>query len=129
MSLSARDREAHLISISRIRKIEDVEVSVLRLRGAVREETEADFRERIVEAGRRSPYLILDLRELDYVSAAGLGTLLDQARTQARRGGWFRLLSPSPSVAMILRLAGITETLPVWDDEDKALSDLSTRAA
>jgi anti-anti-sigma factor len=123
------DREAHLISISRLREVQGIEVSVLRLRGTVREDTEADFRARMLEAGRRSAHCILDLSELDYLSAAGLAVLLEQSRIQERRGGWLRLVAPSPAVAMILKLSGVIATLPLWEDEEKALLDLSSRAA
>jgi anti-sigma B factor antagonist len=127
--LSQPDREAHLISISRIRQLNGTEISVLKLRGSIREDTELDFRARLLEGGRRSPHFLLDLSELEYVSASGLAILLEQGRTQERRGGWFRLVAPSPSVAMILRLSGVTATLPIWEDEEKALADLSSRAA
>jgi anti-anti-sigma factor len=124
-----RDREAHLISISRVRSKNGTEASVLRFRGSVRDATETDFRSRLLEAGRRAPHLVVDLSELESLSAAGIGVLLDQARIQERRGGWLRLVAPSTAVATILTLSGADRTLPPWEDEDKAISDLPSRAA
>ncbi len=127
--MTRHDHEAHLISISRIHSVSGTEVSIQRFRGAVREGTVDDFRSRLAEAGERSPYLVVDLSELDYVDASGLGHLLDQAAFQGRRGGWLRLVAPSPAVAMILRLSGVAETLPPAADEAEALRDLGSRAA
>lgn len=120
---------SHLISISRIQSAHAREVSVLRLRGVVRETTGPDFRARLAESGARSTFLVVDLSELEYLNSAGIGMLLRQARNQERRGGWLRLVSPSSAVAMILKLAGLGESLPVHVDLDEAVRDLSPRAA
>jgi len=116
--------EAHLISISRIRRVGEAEVSVLRLRGAVRTSTADELERRLGEAGERSPYLLVDLSELEYLSSKGLGMLLDQAGLQERGKGWLRLLTPSPAVAMILGLAGTAPALASFPGEDEALADL-----
>jgi len=123
------DRSGHLISISRLARVGGVEVSVQRFRGEVREPTLEDFRNRLAEAGDRAPYLIVDLSETEYLSSSGLGLILEQARSQEARGGWLRLVSPSPAVSMILRLSGVSESVPFWTDEAEALRDLSPRAA
>jgi anti-anti-sigma factor len=121
--------EAHLISISRIRRAGAAEVSVLRLRGAVRTATALELEQRLAEAGERSPYLVVDLSELDYVTSTGLGHLLAQAGFQERRRGWLRIVSPSAAVAMIFELSGVGETLRIYESEDRALADLVPRAA
>jgi anti-anti-sigma factor len=121
--------EAHLISISRIRRAGDAEVSVLRLRGAVRTTTAEELEQRLSEAGERSPYLVVDLSELDYVTSTGLGHLLTQAAFQERRHGWLRVVSPSSAVAMIFELSGVGESLQIFGSEERALDDLVSRAA
>ena len=104
-------------------------MSVQRFRGAVRESTLDEFRDRLTEAGERAPFLLLDLSETEYLSSTGLGLILGQAEVQEARGGWLRLVAPSPAVSMILRLSGVSETLPPWRDETNALRDLASRAA
>lgn len=123
------DPPSHLISISRIQNAAGREISVLRLRGAVRDTTAVDFRARLTEAGARSPHLVVDLSELEYLNSAGIGMLLGQVRNQERRGGWLRVVSPSSAVSMILKLAGLGESLPVHADLDEAVRDLRPRAA
>jgi anti-sigma B factor antagonist len=121
--------DAHLISISRIRKRAEGEISMLRLRGSVRGSTSTDFRTRLDEAGLRSPHLVVDLSELEYINSTGLGMLLRQSKIQERRKGWMRVVAPSPAVAMILRLTGVAEKLSLHSDEEGALRDLPARAA
>ena len=124
-----RDVDNHLISISRIRKHAAAEISCVRFRGTVRQPTEPEFCSRLDEAGRRSPHLVVDLSELEYLSSSGLGMLLDQAGTQEHRGGWLRIISPSPTVAMILHLAGASSSLAPFADLEDAVNDLPDRAA
>lgn len=123
------EERAHLISISRLRRERGVEVSVMSFRGAVRETTEDDFRRRLEEAGERSPYLMVVLSDLEYVSPVGLEHLLTQARVQKRRGGWLRIVSPSPEIAMILEVSGAAAELRAAATERDALRDLPSRAA
>lgn len=129
MSSRLAAKKAHLISISRIQNHHGTEVSQVRFRGAVRGSTIEDFRGRLQDAGGRSPYLMVDLSELDYVSSTGLSLLLLQAQTQEKRGGWLRILAPSPAVSMILELSGVAETLPPAGSEEEVLESLTPRAA
>jgi len=123
------DSRAHLISISRLSVRNGIEVSVQRFRGAVRQATIHDFESRLREGGERSPYYIVDLSELEYIEAAGLGRLLEQSVAQARRGGWLRVVAPSSAVEMILKLSGVSDSLFMAATEDDALRDLPERAA
>ena len=123
------DDTAHLISISRLVRRSGVEVSVQGFRGSVRAATAEDFQLRLAEAGDRSPYLIVNLSGLDYISSTGLGHLLERAKIQERAGGWLRLVNPSPSVAMILEVSEVDAVLPPLADEEDALRDLPIRAA
>lgn len=121
--------ESHLISISRLQHVDGVDVSHLRLRGVVRAPTTEEFRSRLTEAGARSPYLVVDLSELGYITSTGLSLLLMQAETQHRRQGWLRVVAPSAAVAMILDLSGVGESLAPLGSAEEAVSDLRVRAA
>ncbi len=128
MAKRPRDR-AHLISISRLLVRDGTEVSVQRFRGTVRQATLHDFESRLREGGERSPFYVVDLSEVDYMEAPGLGRLLEQSAVQERRGGWLRVVAPSPAVAMIFQLTGVTDSLVVAPTEEDALRDLPGRAA
>ena len=77
----------------------------------------------------RSHYLVVDLSELKYLNATGLGMLLEQARIQEKRRGWLRIVAPSPAVTMIFQLSGAAKTLAVYPDEALALADGFPQAA
>jgi anti-anti-sigma factor len=124
-----RDLDNHLISMSRLRLYRGREVSCVRFRGSVRKLTEESFRERLVESGRRAPHLLVDLSEVEYLCSSGLGILLEQSAVQERHGGWLRLISPSRTVSMILRLSGTAASLAWFSAEDEALDDLRGLAA
>lgn len=126
--MKRHDPDAHLISISRMSRAEGTEISMLRLRGAVRKLTNPDFRSRLDEAGRRSRFMVVDLSELEYINSTGLGMLLNQARVQERRDGWLRLVAPEGGVSMILRVAGVAGELRLFGDEAEALRDLEKAA-
>ena len=121
--------EAHLISISRLQDCNGVEVSHLRLRGVVRASTTDEFRSRLGDAGSRSPYLVVDLSELGYITSTGLSLLLMQAEAQKKQQGWLRVVAPSSAVAMILDLSGVAETLPPLASSEDAIRELRSRTA
>lgn len=123
----------HLISISRIQIENGVEISILRLRGAIAPATREDLGARLAEAGARSPFLVVDLSELDGTEG-GEEELLTQARLQERRDGWMRLVAPPDRPAHALRHAlGERDDLPprfrTVDSPEDALADLPGRAA
>ncbi len=120
---------AHLISIARLHVENGTEVSILRLRGAVAGCTQAEFRERLGAAAERSPYVVVNLHELEYLSAEGVGILLEQSNLQDRRGGWLRLVDPSRTVSDILMLSGAGGALAPLPSEDDAVREMAARAA
>jgi anti-anti-sigma factor len=91
--------------------------------------TEDSFRQHLDESGRRAPHLLVDLSEVEYLCSSGLGVLLEQSAIQERHGGWLRLISPSRTVFMILRLSGAAPSLAWFSAEDEALDDLRGQAA
>jgi len=122
------ENTVHLISISRIRAKKGCEISEITLRGVVRETTEESFRSYLAQAGERSPLLLVNFAELDYINSTGLGILLEQSRSQEQRGGWLRIVSPSQTAAMILNLSGVADVLRVSETVDTVLEDLSRAA-
>ena len=124
-----RDLDNHLISMSRVRLHRGNEVACIRFRGSVRKLTEDSFRQHLDESGRRASHLLVDLSEVEYLCSSGLGILLEQSAIQERHGGWLRLVSPSPTVSMILRLSGAAQSLAWFSAEDDALDDLRGQAA
>lgn len=57
----------------------------------------------------------LDLKNLEYISSAGLRVLVATGKTAASRGGAMRLLSPSKEVKDILEMTGLSTIFTITD--------------
>lgn len=115
----------HFVSMTRMATFHDVSVCCTAFRGVVRDTTVYRFREYLEQGGRRSPYLLVDLSGVTYLSSTGLGLLVDQARYQERLNGWLRVVNPSNPVKMILDisgLAGVLSPVPTIEDGVKDLA-------
>lgn len=75
---------------------------------------------RVMESGFR--HVILGLRSVDYVSSAGVGTLLTLLRILMENGGNLTLLQPHPKVATVLRLMHLETFFPLATSVRDALN-------
>ena len=74
---------------------------------------------RVMESGFRR--VILGLRGVDYVSSAGVGTLLTLLRLMMENGGDLTILEPQPKVITILQLMHLETFFASADSLDRAL--------
>jgi anti-sigma B factor antagonist len=65
--------------------------------------------------------LILNLSAVDYMSSAGLRTLVSALRDCKKKGGDVRIAQPSDRVSEVLTLAGLDSVFQVYDDTTKAV--------
>jgi anti-sigma B factor antagonist len=68
--------------------------------------------------------LVLDLAELDFLDASGVGVLVRTASRARTRGGWTRLVNVSSKVYRVLRITRLTDALPVYASMAQALADV-----
>lgn len=59
--------------------------------------------------------IVVDLSRLDFVDSQGLGLFVTLKKLVGAAEGDFRLASPSPAVARVLDIAGLTRVLEVID--------------
>jgi anti-anti-sigma factor len=60
--------------------------------------------------------LVVDLAQVDYISAVGSRLLLVTAKAIAGRGGQLVVINPSPQVGNVLRSSGLGELVRIgWD--------------
>ena len=117
-------------------------VTIFRIRGEINVNTSDRFMQEVREAhasGMRS--LLLNLSEVSYISSAGIRALSDtfkllradspaesdQAMAQGLRDGTFKsphlkLLSPSPQVLEVLKIAGVDMFLEVHRELQEAVA-------
>jgi anti-anti-sigma factor len=74
---------------------------------------------------RRTPSMVIDLREVSYLDSTCLSALLEARRVQARQGGTLALLVVSGGhISDLFRISGTRELLGVRDDVDGPLESV-----
>ena len=76
--------------------------------------------ENLVQAGRYT--ILLNCRELNYISSAGLGAIMGLIETVREHRGDILLSDLQPNVFAIFDTLGFTQLYRVFGDEDQALA-------
>ncbi|MBN2875574.1 MAG: STAS domain-containing protein, partial [Spirochaetales bacterium] len=76
-----------------------------------------------IEAGKP---VVLDLSAVNFISSAGLGSIVGMIRDSRLKGGVVRLCSPSPTVRALFTMVHIESIVPVDDDRDSSLAVLAS---
>lgn len=64
--------------------------------------------------------IVVDMSGVDFLASIGIRTLILNGKAVGQRGGKMVLLKPEPSVAKVLRTAGVDSLLPIYEDLDEA---------
>jgi anti-anti-sigma factor len=67
---------------------------------------------------------VVDCSQLDYISSAGLRTLLVAAKRLTPRGGKLSLSAPKDLIREILDIAGFSSIIPIYRTQEDALAAL-----
>lgn len=96
-------------------------VTLIRLHGRMdmRGAQEIDLKFTALTTVKQGAY-IADLSQVDFLASIGIRTLLVSAKGAQARGGRLVLLNPTPLVADVLQMSGITDILPVFNELDAA---------
>lgn len=97
------------------------------LRGELSHRNTEELRRYLYRAARKSPWLVVDLRELRMISRAAIGVLTAAQRLQEERGGSIILVMNSAPSTMIERMLCLGEMMPVVTDFSEA--EAVTRSA
>ena len=68
--------------------------------------------------------LIIDMANVEYMSSAGLRTLLGAVKQARGAGGDLRLAAAQPAVKRVLDMSGFTGILKTFDSVDDALGSI-----
>ncbi len=66
--------------------------------------------------------LVLNLKELEYISSSGLRVILAALKRATKRQGDVRLACLQPSVKDVFDIAGFTQLFKIYDVEEDAIS-------
>jgi anti-sigma B factor antagonist len=90
-----------------------------RVDSATAPELESKLRE-LVEADKNQ--IVLDLKDVEYMSSAGLRAMVSTLKAVKRVNGDLRISSPSPRVEEVLRLAGLTSIFSIHSTQEEAVA-------
>ncbi len=101
------------------------EVQVLRPQGRLDSETSPELKRQALEAiGRGGRRLLLDLRDLAYISSAGLRAVLVAAAEMTAAGGRLAIASPNPQVTEVFDISGFVSVIDVHATAESATAEL-----
>jgi anti-sigma B factor antagonist len=97
-------------------------VSVMTVKGRVDSATAPDLEnalKQLVDGDKTQ--IILDLKDVEYMSSAGLRAMVSTLKAVKRINGDLRLCAPSARVAEVLRLAGLTSIFSIYPSQTEAV--------
>jgi len=108
--------------------VEDIlGTAVLKVEGRLNADVVKDFEEYCASVLKdNSNSMILDFTHLDYLSSAGLCSILTVGKKLKAEGGKIALAVPQGTVRQILELAGFTQLFPVFDTVEASLKVVGT---
>jgi anti-sigma B factor antagonist len=105
-----------------MRMSDDRGCAVVWLRGELDAAEAADAMSFFLDVAERGrDRVVVDVTDLVFIDAAGLGVLVAAARQTAGADGWLRLADASPMLRRMLRVVGLTSVLPVYESVHAAL--------
>lgn len=85
----------------------------LNVEGRIDAMTANDFQNAILKAFQKSSNVILDMRQVPYISSAGLRGLMIGQKTAMSKRGRFTLINVGEAVMEILRVTGLDNALNI----------------
>jgi len=104
--------------------IEDQEndISIFKLNGRLDSNTSQGFEKKIFQAiTDGSKHMVIDFKDLDYISSAGLRVILKATKALKREDGRIMLCSMQDYVKEVFEIAGFDSFLPIVPSIEDAL--------
>ncbi len=97
-------------------------ISIFKLNGRLDSNTSQGFEKKIFDAiSDGSKNMIVDFKDLDYISSAGLRVILKATKALNREEGKIMLCSMQDYVKEVFEIAGFDSFLPIVGSMDEAL--------
>ncbi len=97
-------------------------VSLVSVSGRIDSATAPDFEkalQTLIQANRCQ--IVVDLKDVEYMSSAGLRGLVSSLKAAKAGGGDLRIAQPSQRVREVLELAGLNTIFTTYDDVTEAV--------
>jgi anti-sigma B factor antagonist len=82
----------------------------------------AVLRERVGRMLAGSPYVVVNLREVDHIDSGGIGVLIGLLVSARNRGGDLKLVAPNQHVTNVLRRTNLHSIFKLYDGDDEAVA-------
>ncbi len=97
-------------------------ITILEVQGDINAHTVNEFEKKLHQIVENNNYKILiDCKNLDYISSAGLGALMGVIETVKNNGGDIKLCNTSPSVYRVFDILGFTELFKIYPSLEEGL--------
>jgi anti-anti-sigma factor len=108
-----------------IAKRKEKDVLVVSLKGRLDAVTSPVLEKDLMESiGGGERIMVVDLGDLDYISSAGLRTILASTKRLKEKQGRLLLASLKSVVKEVFEISGFSSIIPIYDSVDSALSSL-----
>lgn len=98
-------------------------VTVLALAGRIDSSNAKKFEEAMLkQVDAASAGVLVDLKDLEYISSAGLRVILLAAKQQQRQGRKFALCTPSPEILEVFEVSGFNKIIDIHGAKADALA-------
>ncbi|MEM9226541.1 MAG: STAS domain-containing protein, partial [Verrucomicrobiota bacterium] len=101
-------------------------INIVSLQGRLDAGTSPSLEEKLdalVDSGEAK--VLVDCRELDYISSAGLRVLLAAAKKFKKLDGSIALATLNPNVKQVFEISGFTSIFPIYATREEAVQALS----
>ena len=100
-------------------------VDVVAVSGRLDASSTPVFDEKMKEVLSKNPAKVaVSLKELEYVSSAGLRSFLAAAKEIKKSEGKLAFIEPTEAVLKVLKMSGMTTVLKIYNSLDEALKEL-----
>ncbi len=79
----------------------------------------------LVDSGANN--ILIDLQGTDYLDSTAMGVLVGVLKRVAENGGSLRLIGLRPRIRRLFEITRLDQVLPIFENEEQALADLSPK--
>ena len=90
--------------------------------------TTEDAKKRMLVSVAAAPHLLVDCRQLEYISSVGLGLFMLLLKIKKDAGGSFGLFSLNPRIREIFVVSKLDRVMPIFDTREDALKTVPAGA-
>ena len=97
----------------RIKEDRERDVITLKIAGNLDTNSSAEFQEALLKSFRNANYVVLDVKECNYVSSAGLRVLLMGQKASIAKNKSMKLINVTEVFMSVLEISGLVDVLTI----------------